>query len=380
MTKGCGDLLELVKLLGDTSIGGEMSRFVELMNKEKAITNKALVEFWGKEKLDAMDLDRNLAQMVELIEKQFMRGGKRARSMLVRLGYRFGGGKMNKEIIKVSLFVELVHFFVLVHDDIADRDYKRYGGKTLEVEYGEWFQRQFGRVYAHFGTAQAVVAGDLIKVMAHQVLHEARIEAGAKSRCELQMTKTLKQVVAGWHLHQIQNHMKIGEVREEEFLKGMRMVSGSYTFEGPLRIGLILAGKKGQGMNVLDEYAYHAGMAFQIQDDILGVFGETEKTGKPVGNDLREGKKTLLVLVAYKRAGEKERKFMERWVGSDLGNKELRSLQKIIKETRALEYSEEVAKKHVREAVEVVEKLEVGETRAKEILKQLAEFVVGRNY
>lgn len=352
-----------------------------VIKQEKGRVDAALEKFLAEEIEAAKLTDAALMELIEKIKDQSLRGGKRGRPLLVKLAYKLGGGTENKKIEIAALFVELTHQFLLYHDDIADRDLKRYGGPTLEVVFGKLWKKRFGnRVDSeHFGRAVAMVSGDLTFTLAHKALMESKFEADKLVKVEVIMAGILKQVVAGWYMHMSQNHQRLEAADEKKYLKGMKLVSGSYTFEGPLMIGLALAGKEKSHAKALTEYAYHAGMAFQLQDDVLGVFGETEKTGKPVGGDVREGKKTVLIIEAYRRADSKGKKILVSAVGNEkLSSEELHKLQKLVKESGALEYSLKMAEDHVNKAKRALKLLP--ESKEKSVLEGLADFVVKREY
>ncbi len=351
--------------------------FRKFLAQEKAITDKELKLLLKEKRTEAIGLSHEMLQMAEMSLEPFLRGGKRIRPMLMRLSYRLAGGEVNGDLVKASLFSELMHDFILVHDDIADRDFQRHGGASLEAAFREVFKKRFGRENRHFATAMAIVGGDYLNVIAHQVLAESRFPAKAKEKCELVMAKTMQEVMAGWYVHQLQNQQQIDEVHEADYLKGMKLVSASYTIESPLLLGLALA-ERNLYEKELREYAYHTGMAFQMQDDILGIYGDSEITGKPVGNDLREGKKTVLVLRAFKQASEKEKRFWRERLGADLSDGEIEKMQRLIRESGALDSAVKEAKRHVAEAVKAIN--DIKESEEKERLEQLAQFVVERNH
>ncbi|MFC1748269.1 polyprenyl synthetase family protein [Pseudomonadota bacterium] len=357
-----------------------MSKIGDFLASEKKITDDALRWFFGEEKKKAGLVDDELVYLMETIEKMMLRGGKRARALLVRLAYGLVEGAETEKIVKASLYVELMHLYILVHDDITDRDLKRYGGETLEVLYGKRFMRLYGKENEHFGQSVAMVAGDLIQTMAHSVLVDSGFEAELIVEIERVMAQTLKEVVTGWYLHQLQNHQSLGKAREERYLAGMKLVSASYSFEAPLMIGLVLGRADNKTKKVIKNYAYHVGMAFQMQDDILGVFGKTKETGKPVGNDIREGKKTLLVLRAYQEIGRKEKEFMAETVGKEMSDKSLKKMQQLIRESGSLEYSQNMARKHIKQAKLELENLERVEKKRLESFVGLADFVLERKY
>ncbi|NPA87031.1 MAG: polyprenyl synthetase family protein, partial [Candidatus Diapherotrites archaeon] len=129
-------------------------------------------------------------------------------------------------------------------------------------------------------------------------------------------------------------------------------------------------------LEALFNYGVKVGVAFQIHDDVLGVFGDPEKTGKPVGNDIREGKKTVLLLEAFRRANEEQRKVLLSAVGSDDPEK-IKAAKKVIVETGALDYANELKNNLVKEAKEIVEELSL-KNGMDAFLKEFADFVITR--
>lgn len=358
-----------------------MIDFVEFLKQEKIITDRVLKEFLDNQIEEAGRLDGEFGIMVKKIGVQVLRGGKRARPMLVRLGYRVVGGKENEDLVKASLFTELIHQNLLVHDDIADRDYKRYGGKTLEVEFGDWFEKRFGKKNPHFGLTLAMLAGDHLRTLAHVALFETVFENERKAESMRLMSRVLGETLAGWQIQYWQNFEEIDIEQEKRFLKGLELVTARYSFEAPLMIGVVLAGEGRNYEAVMKQYARYVGTAFQITDDILGVFGNTEETGKPSGNDIREGKKTLLVLRAYKKATGRQRKILREIVGREnLSEEELEKVRRIIEETGSLENSKMLAKKNADKAMRVLKKVKTTDRNAVRRLEQLADFVVRRSY
>ena len=146
----------------------------------------------------------------------------------------------------------------------------------------------------------------------------------------------------------------------------------------PLLLGTIFAGKRSVFESALTTYGTHVGTAFQIHDDILGLFGKTEETGKAVGNDVREGKKTLLIQYAYRHCNGEDQKFLEKVVGSTMTEKELEQVQAIIKKSGSLQYSQDKAKKHVEDGIAAVRALETGDRMIKQHLIEVAQFVIQR--
>jgi geranylgeranyl diphosphate synthase type I len=359
---------------------GSFMEFMEYLVSQKILSDRLLKEFLDKKTKEAKDIDPEFGWSLEKITSLITRGGKRARSLLVRLTCELTETELTDENIRASVFVELVHDFLLIHDDVADQDLKRYGGPTMEIEYQQLGQQKFRVENSHFGKTMAMIAGDHVLTLAHQLLLESGIADEKKIAIEKQMMKTLTETFAGWQIQYWMNFKDIENSDPQLFLKGMELVSAKYTFEAPLMIGLILGGRLNDFKSEITKYAYHTGMAFQIQDDILGVFGDTKATGKPVGNDLREGKKTLLILHAYKQANEKDKAVIKACLGSDSAENNLEEIRDIIVKTGSLSYSQQMANDHIDQAIETIGQIKGGSGEAKVKLKKLAEYVISRDH
>lgn len=354
--------------------------FLDFLLGEAKKTNQGLNHFFDRKIQEYEQVDESLALLSKTIRNQVMRGGKRVRAFLVRLGYEIGGGNETILAMNVSLYVELMHQFLLIHDDVADRDFLRYGGLTLERVFAKQFEKKFDRKNNHYGRVIAMIAGDHVRTMANQCLLESRIGSKKVSKIMALMEEVLARTTAGWKIQYDLNFEDIEKDQEQRFLKGLDLVSARYSFELPFLIGLSLAEARSELKNLLRRYARHVGLAFQIRDDVLGVFGDTTKTGKPVGNDLREGKKTLLVLRAYRRANKKGKDFLRESLGSELESSQLEGLRQLIKDTGSLDYSLNKAEKEIEKAKQVLETLEGCTKDQRGLLDDLAEFVLRRDF
>lgn len=356
--------------------------FTDYIKSEKKLTDTQLLIHLDRLVEESEAIDENYATFALAIKNLALRGGKRLRPLLVRLSYELlSSSQPEFNLVEISIYTELLHLFMLVHDDIADKDMKRYGGPSLEQEFASEFKSTFGYENLHFGTSLALIAGDLIHVLANGVMIDAQIEEAKRTEVMRHMQHVLHQVIAGWHIHFWQNHQPLSQASQERYLKGMQLVSASYSVQGPLLLGAILADKQDQYGERLNQLGYHIGMAFQMQDDILGVFGDTHTTGKPAGNDIREGKKTLLVLKAYELSNDEAKQLLEKVVGkSDMNSDELDKIKSLIESSGALRSAKSLAEEHVEKAFEILDQLEGVNPEPKQTLQQLAEFMVKRSY
>ncbi|HZX94054.1 MAG TPA: polyprenyl synthetase family protein [Myxococcales bacterium] len=220
-----------------------------------------------------------LRDVAAALRDYLLRGGKRLRGALVLLGHEAAGGQ-REAAIDASLGLELLHAYLLIHDDFMDQDDVRRGGPTLHRALGG----------DHLGASLALLCGSLCESWAYQLF------GGASPL----VARTVEQVILGQMADLRAPRGR--ELGEREILDVQRAKTGTYTFELPLHLGATLAGAGRPVLDALSAYARPLGMAFQIADDLLGTFGEPEQTGKPNASDLREGKRTLLVARALEKA------------------------------------------------------------------------------
>jgi geranylgeranyl diphosphate synthase, type I len=220
-----------------------------------------------------------LGDVADALREYVLRGGKRLRGTLLILGHEAAGGR-KEAALDASIGVELLHAYLLIHDDFMDQDDVRRGGPTLHRALGG----------DHLAASLALLCGSLCEAWAYQLLGPAAPLAA----------RTVEQVILG-QMADVRGP-RGRELSADEILEVQRAKTGTYTFEFPLHLGAALASAAHPLLEVLSAYARPLGVAFQIADDLLGTFGAPEVTGKPNGSDLREGKRTLLVARALEKA------------------------------------------------------------------------------
>ncbi|HSW89998.1 MAG TPA: polyprenyl synthetase family protein [Patescibacteria group bacterium] len=339
------------------------------------VVHTTTVSFFEEQEKIAADIDDNLLHSLKELAVFSERGGKAIRAYLVEVGYELAQGKPSEDLVKAATAIDLHHKHILILDDIADRDEERYGGPTVEYSYRKYFADQDDS--AHSAQVFAMLDGVWLGALARELLYESGFTSDKLIACtKLLNTLMYRDTLAGWQIHALECKQTLAQSTTEEFVKGLELVTARYTFEGPLKIGLILAGNTNKKVTIaLEKYSKYVGTAFQIQDDILGLFGDSAKTGKPVGNDVREGKKTLLVQIAYQRTNEKE--FLESCVGNaKITPEDIAQVQKIVKDTGSLKYSQDLAQKYVSEGIETLSDLP--DSESKQHLIDLARYVIKR--
>jgi geranylgeranyl diphosphate synthase type I len=243
---------------------------------------------------DVAKEDDLVADAIGNAKEIVLSGGKRLRAAFMYYGYLGAGGTEEEKILDASISVELIHAFLLVHDDIIDRDEIRHGVPTLHRRYEEFAKKHFsGNDAVHFGESVALILGDMLNAFGNDIIFRAAFPPERVLRALSRLQGIVSSTVIGQARDVYIEYMR--KASEEEILRMYRNKTAKYTVEGPLHLGAILAGAPEELYGKISAYAVPLGTAFQIQDDILGVFGSEERIGKPVGSDIVEGKITLLV-------------------------------------------------------------------------------------
>lgn len=278
------------------------------------------------------------------------RRGKKIRGSLVVLGYEACGGKDRDAILDASLFIELFHAGVLVHDDFMDRDDLRRGLPTIHEQFkviGKSLNVKHDPL--HYGNAMEVNVGDAAyylsweKLMASPFPPDRLVEAGKI------YADYIVRVVHGQVLDITTT--SIQSITEEDILKVLRFKAAEYTGVLPLLVGATLAGEKDKTiLQAVKNYGLAFGWAFQIQDDVLNIFGNEDDSGKPVGSDIREGKNTLLMLHLHQQGTDEQRAFQKRVLGNpDVTREDVEKMREILKAAGSYQYVVDLGWKYVEE-------------------------------
>lgn len=240
----------------------------------------------------------HMAQLWQQIGKA-THGGKRARPMLVQLGYRAVSDKPEPRLLEIGCAFELLHTALVIHDDIIDQDFVRRGEPTLSAHYRDAALAN-GKTQGaaeHVGQAAALLAGDVLISQAIQILNNACHDLPCGNRVIDLFHSAIRQSAAG-ELDDVLFSADFGSPDLDGVLRMHRLKTAAYSFETPLVIGALLAGASDELLSSLSDLAGLLGSCYQIIDDVLGTFGDATTTGKSSNSDLREGKTTVLIALA----------------------------------------------------------------------------------
>jgi geranylgeranyl diphosphate synthase type I len=250
----------------------------------QATVEERLRKLFEKKEAQAGMMHPALPALVDTIRDLTMRGGKRLRPALLVAGFHSIAPDQDLDaVLDAAVAAELLQTFLLIHDDWMDQDETRRGRPSVHV----MLSAKYGGI--HTGASAAILAGNLAAAYAWEALTSAAFPAEMVRLAVHAFWEMEEQVAFGQFLDIVGS----SAVETVHVLK-----SASYSVRGPLRVGALLGGGVESQLEALDRYAWPLGNAFQLRDDLLGTFGDPEETGKPVGNDLRAGRRTALVVDA----------------------------------------------------------------------------------
>ncbi|QPP10153.1 polyprenyl synthetase family protein [Streptomyces bathyalis] len=282
----------------------------------------------------ARSSDRFAEDVIDLLADVVLRGGRRTRPAFVWWGWRGAGGAPRgagaEAVLKVATALELIQGCALIHDDLMDGSLLRRGAPAAHVAFANQHRAAGLRGNPDaFGVSAAILAGDLALVWADDLYETSGLDSRARRAVGPAWQAMRTETIAGQYLDLY--GQGTGVDSPEESLRVAYLKSGLYTVERPLHLGAAMAGADPDLIAALRRAGRSAGVAFQLRDDLLGVFGGPARTGKPAGDDIRDGASTYLVAIALQRARAHGRHDAEQQLRAALGNRELHAdeLQRI---------------------------------------------------
>ncbi len=340
----------------------KLAHFKALIDADLIEYTAILKERWSK------DYDEASQQIFASYLDILARGGKRLRGALTMFAYEMGGGGDEELSVRAARIIEMIHAYLLVIDDIADRSHLRRGGPTAHIILSDLHKANlwYGEA-AHFGTSQAMNSSLAALHIIMQEVAELPVQDTYKLEAQIALNRGLTKTVVG-QINDI-NNQAIREVNEKEIIEMMTRKTAYYSFINPLEFGLILSGKDFAEFEWLEEWALNMGLSFQIQDDILGTFGDDFSSGKSALDDIREGKLTLLVARTLARASESDRETVLSVLGRDgISETDLEKVKDIMEQSGALQYATGLSEQYATGAITAL-------SRAPEIYYENATFL-----
>jgi len=306
------------------------------------------------QKLDKLYSLSKLSPLLYQAIKEFvLREGKRVRPTLFVTGYLGFAKKIAPQLYTSALSIELLHDFMLVHDDIIDKSDTRRGKPSLHKLFDNHLSGQKEGKFD--GKDLAIVAGDVMYAMGLNAFLSIRENPVRKERAMRKLIEAAIYTGCGEFIELIYGLKDIDKITKEDIYKIYDYKTANYTFASPLAIGAILGGASESETKKLFQYGIYLGRAFQIKDDILGMFGDEKKIGKSTLTDLQESKKTILIWYAYKHCNKKSQMIIKKILSKDNANLgDLEKIREIITHSGAIDFARKEVSFSLKEAQDII--------------------------
>ena len=354
-----------------------------------AAVSQQVEDFFTAQREQAVGYGAEAARMLDAATGA-VAGGKRLRARFCLTGFeavaQASGGAdpaVPDAVIGTAAALEVFHAAALVHDDIIDNSDTRRGRPSAHrrIEHAHLDAGWSGDAAA-FGRAGGILLGDLLVALSDDLLENAltSVAADVAQATRTQYAVMRKDVTIGQFLDIAEESAHASAPDAEHAERALRVASlksARYSVEQPLLIGAHLAGADADQLRALSEFGHPVGMAFQLRDDVLGVFGDEHETGKPAGDDLREGKRTVLIAYAREALAPGTRRLVDELIGDpELDDAQVAALQRTIQDTGALDRVERLITGYVRTADRALAAARLGNAavgRLRELARAAAE-------
>jgi geranylgeranyl diphosphate synthase, type I len=307
----------------------ETLKLEPLLGRLKTEVDKRLAKTLAREEPRARKLGPEVSALVDAVQHLCLRGGKRLRPLFLHLGALSADSKFPlRTSAEAGVALELLQAYFLIHDDWMDEDAQRRGGPTAHVELS------LALGSTHLGERAAILAGDFAVALAQTSLVRLPLKAERIVRATQAFAAMQRDAVLGQQLDVV--------AQSPDAEVTYQLKTASYTVQGPLEVGLALAGGGPEAQKALRRYSAPAGIAFQLRDDMLGLFGDPKTTGKPRGADLLSGKRTAFISLAEKSLSSRDRRALQSVFGKRrAGSRDVEAVLGILTICEARQLTEE---------------------------------------
>ncbi|MCB0948281.1 MAG: polyprenyl synthetase family protein [Mycobacterium sp.] len=345
-----------------------------------AAVTEQLRDYLRDRRRDAAYIGADYAVLTTAVEEFVLRGGKRLRPAFAYWGWRaVAGTEPSPAMLRLFSALELLHACALVHDDVIDASATRRGLPTVHRIFAERHRSNSWRGSSEqFGLSAAILLGDLALVWADDIVATAEIDSDARRRVQRVWAAIRTEVLGGQFLD-ILTESSGGETVAAALTVNIYKTA-SYTISRPLQLGAAAAADCPEVLEAFHELGTSLGVAFQLRDDVLGLFGDPAVTGKPAGDDLRSGKRTVLLAEAVELADKHDpeaAKLLRAAIGTELTDSQVKEVCLVIESVGALAAVEGRIDKLSRRALDILDTAPIDD-RAKAGIAELARLAANR--
>ncbi|MBU1087709.1 MAG: polyprenyl synthetase family protein [Candidatus Omnitrophica bacterium] len=337
-----------------------------MLNNIKKNIEQELAEF-----IISLNKKYKLSKLSPLLYKSLIdflnRPGKRIRPLLFILSYKGFSKKKPKGLYRSALALELLHCFLLIHDDILDNADIRRDKPSMHVLLSNYLSSSSEK--QSIGMSLALITGDLIYALAIDSFMAINESFEKKQKALLKFIESGFYTGCGEFVEIVNSRKEIKQISKKEIYQTYDYKTAYYTFSAPIITAAILAGAKNSEIKKLFKFGKYCGRAFQIKDDILGIFAEINQTGKSNLSDIQENKKTLLVWYAYKHANHTEKTRLKNILGEKkLSNQDITDMRRILRDSGSLRYCLNLIKNLTRKSIKALKTSQLKKNYQREMI------------
>jgi geranylgeranyl pyrophosphate synthase len=307
----------------------------------------------------ATRIDPSYRQLWEMLYGLIRSGGKRLRPKMTIMAYQAFGSKDIAKIMPIAAAQELLHFSLLIHDDVIDRDYVRYGVPNIAGRYRVAYSKYMAQPddQTHYAHSAAILGGDLMLSGAHQLIAVSDLSDQDKMTAQSYLANSIFEVAGG---ELLDTELSFTPYTTGDALKVATYKTASYSFVSPLLTGAALAGIDKHKTGALRAYAMALGIAYQLVDDQLGVFGDENVTGKSSSSDIVEGKRTYMVELALESFTDSEKAaFATAFGNPNATSIEVQNVKQLIEKSGARQATQQKVYEYAQTATQSLDELQL---------------------
>lgn len=354
-----------------------MSVMLWSIETSKTAVNTVLKDFFADKSAAAKRLDQDYYRLWDITGRFVLSGGKRLRPHLCIMAYQAFGGSDPQSVINVAAAQELLHVCLLIHDDIIDRDFVRYGIPNISGQYQTLYDTPDlpAANTTHLANGAALLAGDLLLSEAYGLIADSQLTPQQIKLAQQELRAAMFHVAGG---ELLDTEAVLKPIPDVDTTKIMDLKTAYYSCAAPLRSGALLAGVSKQDLVRLEKFAKHLGIAYQLTDDLLGVFGDTATIGKPTSSDIQEAKRTHLLQITLQKASKADSNYILGVLGDATGTvsqSDVTRIRSIMQQSGAVADIEQDIQKQLAAAIDALQHLKVA-PEYRQAFQQLAESVI----
>ncbi|MBD3329411.1 hypothetical protein GF357_02860 [Candidatus Dojkabacteria bacterium] len=321
------------------------------LKEYKHVLDPYIEDFLSIKKKQLREISAFSVEFMTRLEKYILGGGKRARPAIMFMTYKMLGGANDDEVVRISMILEFLQAYFLIQDDIFDSASLRRGSETYHKSFEKYAKKNYvNEDSEHFGIVMGTLGSDLVA----EFINDVVTESSMSSKTKIALLKTISKNISDVLLGQAEDYRLSleSDFTHKDIYRVCKLKTASYSFGLPMELSGILADVSRKDIDILRKSACAAGVAFQIRDDIMGLYQDEKLMGKDMFSDLREGKKTFLILHALNYGDVPAKNAIINALGNEnLSLDELLDVREKVKQSGSLDYVEKMSEEYLEDSI-----------------------------